>query len=387
MAYVWRKQFAEVIVLGTEALDLLPHGTRRWCRCFRAVWAAAHLTMQTPLLAELASRFERVEPSADARSEYVQGATWCASHLVGRGMKEASRRFRERARQISAAAGRDDLLVWGHLHAMDATHHLMFEESPWSCMIRFAEAADALRAVGNQRNQLLMRAGRGMALHHLGDLTGAEAELRETIAQSEHLGEALPLAGARTYLACLLAQTVSVDRLDEPEQLARDLMSAEAPTVTAVAHVATAEIKYRQGDLVGAEREAHAGCEAMRSFPGLAWGIHALHARVLLEQGRAEEALAVAEAGVQELERLGLEGRGEIDLRLSLAEALHEVGKIEEARAALADILPRLKKRLDDIPEPAARERYLTSVPANARVVALAKAWFGVEAVRALGPL
>jgi hypothetical protein len=62
------------------------------------------------------------------------------------------------------------------------------------------------------------------------------------------------------------------------------------------------------------------------------------------------------------------------------------VGRIEDARAALADVLPRLKKRLDDIPEPAARARHLTNVPANARVVALARAWLGEEAVRALGP-
>jgi eukaryotic-like serine/threonine-protein kinase len=387
MAYFWRWQFAEVIALGTEALDLLPHGTRRWCRCFQPVWVAAYHTGQTALLAELTSRFERVEPSADARGEYAQGAAWCAAALGARGMKEASRRIRERARQSGAAAGPDDLLVWGPLHTMDAYDHVMIEESPWSCMIRFAEAADAFRAVGKQRHQLLMRVHHGRALHHLGDLTGAEAELRETLAQSERLGEGFLLTAARVHLASLLVRTVSVDRLDEPEQLAHDLMSAENPTLMAIAHVAIAEIKYRQGDLVGAEREAHAGCEAMRPFPGVAWGIIALHARILLEQRRAEESLAVAEAGVRELERLGVEGNGEIDLRLSLAEALHAVGRPEAAHAALADILPRLKKRLDDIPEPSARKRYLTNVRANARVVALAEAWLGDEALRALGPL
>jgi hypothetical protein len=62
------------------------------------------------------------------------------------------------------------------------------------------------------------------------------------------------------------------------------------------------------------------------------------------------------------------------------------VGRAEDARATLADTIPRLQKRLDDIPEPAARERYLANVPANARVVALAKQWLGEEAVRTLGP-
>ncbi len=60
------------------------------------------------------------------------------------------------------------------------------------------------------------------------------------------------------------------------------------------------------------------------------------------------------------------------------------MGRMEDARAALTDILPRLKRRLDDIPERLWRARYLTNVPANARVVVLAKAWLGDEAVRAL---
>jgi hypothetical protein len=36
--------------------------------------------------------------------------------------------------------------------------------------------------------------------------------------------------------------------------------------------------------------------------------------------------------------------------------------------------------------ERASRERYLTQVPANARVVALAGEWLGDEAMRALSP-
>jgi hypothetical protein len=277
-------------------------------------------------------------------------------------------------------------LVWGHVHDADAADHLLIEESPWSYLIRCAEAADALGAVGKQRTHLLLRAHYGLALYYLGDLTGAEAELQETLAQFELFGEGLSLAVVRVHLARLLVRTVSVDRLDEPEQLLRDAIgSGGVPILVAHGSFSLAEIRRRQGDLVDAEREARTACEAVRPFPGMAWEFLALHARILLEQGRTEQALAVAEVGVQELERLGLEGRGEIDLRLSMAEALHAVGRTDAAHTALADIIPRLKKRLDDIPEWAARERYLANVPANARLVALAKAWLGEEAVRTLG--
>jgi hypothetical protein len=383
-ACVWREEFNEVIALGTEAIALLPEGTRRWCRALRYLCAAAAFSQQTALVAELAPRFARVEPSADARGEYVQGATWFAVTLAVTGMKEASRAFRKRAWQTGTAAGRGDLLTWGYITAMEAFDHILFEEAPWSAMTRLAEARDALRAVSEQRYQLMTCAYHGKALHDLGDLADAEAELRETLAQTERLDEAVPLAYARAYLARILAQTAPIDRLDEPTQLARDVIAAKNVTLKGDAHGTLAMIRRRQGALLDAEREASAAYEAVRPFPGFVWDVLALQMHILLEQGRAEDALAVGEAGVRELDRLGVEGWGEIALRLSMAEALHAVGRTDAARATLADLIPRLKKRADDIPEPAARERYLTNVPANARVVALTLAWLGEEAARAL---
>jgi hypothetical protein len=305
--------------------------------------------------------------------------------LAFKGMKDESRAFRRRAWQVAGEAARDDLLTWGYLTAMEGVDHVCIEEAPWSSMARFSEATKTLRAVDEQRYHAILCAYRGKAVYDLGDPTGAEAELRETLAQATRLGEAAPLAYVRAFLARLLAQTAPLDRLDEPERLAREVVVAKNAMFIGQAHGTLAAIRRRQGDLALAEHEARVGREAAQAFPGCAWEVTALHARILLERGRAEEALAVADGGVRELERLGLEGNGEIDLRLSLAEARHAAGRVETARAALSDTIPRLKKRVRDIPEPAARERYLGNVPANARVVALAKAWLGEETVRALG--
>jgi hypothetical protein len=385
-AYYWREQYAEVIALGTEALELLPDGARHWCRSLRYVCGAATTTGQTAQFAELASRFARVEPSADAHGEYAQTVTWIAMVLAISGAKQTSRILRERAWQSGAATGRGDLLTWAYLTVMDAFDRFVIEDLPWSSMTHYAEAIDALQTVGEQRYRLALGAFHGKKRHDLGDLAGAEADLRATLAQAERLGGVLPATYVRGYLARLLAQAAPIERLDEPEELARNVLTATDVTTLGDARGTLAEIRRRQGDLVAAEREARAACEAVRSVLGYAWGPIALHASILLEQGRAEEALAVAEAGVRELERLGLEGNGEIALRLSMAEALDAVARVDDARAVLTDTISRLKKRLDDIPGPAARQRYLANVPANARVVALAKAWLGEEAVRALGP-
>jgi hypothetical protein len=267
---------------------------------------------------------------------------------------------------------------------MEGDAFFRLEGAPWSAMTAYGEARDSLRSMGERRFQLVAAAHRAKELHELGDLTGAEAALREALAQAERLGELTPLAYAKTYLACLLAQAAPPDRMDEPEQLACEVITVNNASLLGLGHGALAAIRRRRGALALAEQEARAGCVAARAFPTYAVEVTALHARILVEQGRTEEALDVAETGVREIERLGIEGSGEIDLRLSWAEALHAAGRAEDARATLSDTLPHLKKRLDNIPERAARERYLTNVPANARLVVLAEAWLGDEAVRAL---
>jgi tetratricopeptide (TPR) repeat protein len=383
-AYMWREQFYETIPLGTEALDLLPEGTRSWCRSLRHLCATATVTQQLGMLTELGSRLARVGPSDDAHGEYARAATWFACMFAFTGMKEESRAFQARAWKTGEAAGRDDLLTWGYLTMMDGHDRFLIEELPWSSMTRLMKATDALRAVGERLFAPIVSAWLGKELHDLGDVTGAEAVLREALVQAELLGRATALTYVRTCVARLCTQTAPTLCLDEPERLARDVIAAKNATVMGLAHGVLAEIRRRQGDLDSAEREARTACEAARPFPTFAGEVTALHARILLEQGRAQEAIPVAEAALTELERLALAGSGEVDLRLSLAEALHAAGRVEAARAALSDAIPRLKKRVSDIPEPAARERYLTNVPANARLVALAKAWLGDEAVRAL---
>src|SRR5262249_36245716 len=341
---LWRDDLAEVIARGTEAIDLLPSRAQHWGRSFLSVCVAATLGNRPAVLAGLTPRFVRAEPSPDARFEYVQGATWFAIMLAIAGRKEESRALRGRARQIGAAVNQGDLLTWGYLLAMEGKDCASLESLPWSTTAHFREAADALETLGEQSYQMVVRANLGRALYGLGGVAGAEEELRRTIVQSERLGEALPLTYARAYLARLLARTAPPDCFDEAERLTREVIAAKNASLTGDAYGALAEIRRRQGDLASAEREARAGEEVARPFPSYAAEVPALHARILPEQGRAEEALAVAEAGVREQERLGLAGFAEIDLRLSMVETLHAVSRTDAARAALADMIPRLKK-------------------------------------------
>jgi serine/threonine protein kinase len=379
--YLGREQYAEAVVAGTEAIELLPEGGKSWCRAFENLFPAAAMTRQVALFAELSSRFARVDPSADARGQYVRATAWLSAMLGITGEKVPARAFLTRARAVCAGLDRSEV-AWAYLRAAEGSAHHVLEDAPWACMRSNAEGKRLLGMAGEQRTHAIVWTYYGKALHELGDRAAAEAELRNNLAATERLNEPFLLAYAKTYLARLLASSTTTSELEEGAQLARTTIAAKKnPALLSRAHGALAEIMRRRGDLSGAEAEARAACEAARSFPTNAWDLVALWMQILIEQGRAAEALPVGDDAVRELEHLGLAGSGELALRLAVAEAHHAVGDTAAAAAALTVAIERLWLRVHDIPEGLPRERYLTQVPVNARLISLGRAWLGEAAV------
>jgi hypothetical protein len=378
--YFGREQYAEALAAGTEAIELLPEGSKLWCRACQDLFPAATMTQQGALLVELSSRFARVEPSADARVEYIRAAAWLSAMFSLTGKKVAARALLTRVRGICAGLDRSEV-AWGYLRGAEGIEQHFLNEAPWACMLSCAEGQRLLSMAGEQRTRSILCTYQGKALHELGDHAAAEAALRNSLADAERLNEPFLLAYVKTYLAQLLAGSAPAAELDEPAQLARDAIATKNQSLLGMAHGVLIEIMRRRGDLSGAEAEARVACEAARPFPPYAWELIALRMQILIEQGRAAEALPIGDDAVGELERLGLAGYGELALRLAVAEAHHAVGDTAAAAAALAVVLERLWIRVADIPEGAARERYLTQVPVNARLIALGRAWLGEAAV------
>ena len=238
---------------------------------------------------------------------------------------------------------------------------------------------------GRWGDQCIIVAHYGKALMDLGDHTGAESVLRENLALAERRREAIPLAFARLYLARLLASAAPLDRLSEPEHLARTVIAANNPVFLGLGHGVLAQLAVRRSDLATAEVEARMACERVRPFPTYSWDITALHVQILLARGRAQEALDAGEAALERLSRLEVSGYGEIDLRLAVAEALGGTGRAEEGRTLLRETLPRLRRRVDDIPDAEERARYLTEVPTHARLLSLVTEWLGEGTLREAG--
>jgi serine/threonine protein kinase len=383
--YLGREQYAEVLAAGTEAIELLPEGSKHWCRAFQNLFPAATLTQQVAVLAELSSRFARIEPNAGARGEYVRVASGVSTMFGLMGQKVAARAFLTRARGICTKLDRGEI-AWADLRVAESIDQYLLEEAPWACMLSTTEGKRLLSMAGEQRVYSIVCTYYGRALHELGDRAAAKAELRNNLAEVERLNEPFRLVYAKTHLARLLAGSAPATELDEPAQLARYAITAKNQSLLGVAHGVLAEILRRRGDLPGAEAEARAACEAARPFPPFSWDLIALRMQILIELGRAAEALPIGDDAVRELERLGLAGNGELALRLAVAEAHHAVGDTAAAAAALGVALERLWIRVHGIPEGLPRERYLTQVPVNAQLIALGRAWLGEAAVTLPNP-
>ncbi|WP_395827937.1 serine/threonine-protein kinase PknK [Archangium violaceum] len=381
---VGREQYTETIALASEALELLPAGSRRWYMTFQPLFPALTFSKPEAFMA-YTRRFLDVQPSPEARGEFIRSGTWLVTMLIITGVKDAADSLFARIQAESDHLDEHDTSSWSYIKGNEASRHHLREEAPWSCMRANAEGARKAEQSELWRHRFIYSSYHGKALTDLGDSPAAEAVLRENLTLAEGRGDAMALTYARLYLARLLCLVAASDQLGEPEQLARAVIAGKNTSLVGLAHGVLAELALRRGDVELAEAEARTACEWVRPFPAYAWELLALRVRLLLTLGRIEEALGLGEESLQRFEHIGMAGAGELGLRLAVAEAREAAGHPESARRMLQTTLHRLRLRVEDLPDAAARTRYLTRIPAHARLLALAREWLGDEAMRAAG--
>jgi tetratricopeptide (TPR) repeat protein/predicted Ser/Thr protein kinase len=379
-----REQHAEAIALASEALEVLPAGSKRWYMTYHYLFPAVAFSQPAALMG-WAQRFLEVSPSPEARAEYIRSAAWLFTVLTITGVKDTAYALLSRMRAESAHLAANEISAWAYFKSCEGSFYHLCEEAPWACRQVDSEVMSGYAQAGLWSSRCVMGSYYGKALMDLGDHAGAETALRENLAVAEQRGDELPLMYARVYLARLLARVAPLEQLDEAEQLARAAITGKNMSLLGVAYGVIAELALRRGALETAEAQARLACEWVRPFPAYSWEIVALRVRILLALGRTAEALAEGEQTLQQFERVGLAGYGELELRLAVSEARDAAGQHEAARELLRTTLSRLRLRVEGLPDAKAKERYLSEVPTQARLLALARAWLGKEAVRVAG--
>ncbi len=230
-------------------------------------------------------------------------------------------------------------------------------------------AIAAFERAGNARGAALQRSNLGYVRIRLGDYATAEALLRETLPDAARFG----LTSLVTSLGINIGLAVAKrGQLDEARALITGALAADPRFVgrfLAAGRIYLGEVLAKQGAHAEAEVELRAAIAGARGTPSTRLHAMVSLARVELETGRAEAALArvreaMAEAGAER-------DVNDAAAQLLLVEALAATGAREEARTHLAEARRRVRDAASKIGDPRLRATFLEAVEEHRRTLAL----------------
>jgi tetratricopeptide (TPR) repeat protein len=261
---------------------------------------------------------------------------------------------------------------WNACVGLRASHA---HDDPWTALVHSDAIQPIAELIGGDILFPTMQLLRGMNLWHLGAHARAVELLESIPAADTTLAEISSLR--RITLSWLYADRGTLDEARALVTAIRELCRAHRdPLGEARGAWVLAEVLRRTGDLDGAEREIEAA--RALAMPLDQPGMLATLAAVRLAQGRAADALALADDAVARTTAMGGCGLFRAGfVRVVHAEALHATGRHDAARRAIADAHARLIAIAGKIADPGHRTSFLEAVPENARTLALARAWPG----------
>ncbi|WP_437538092.1 protein kinase [Sorangium sp. So ce726] len=241
---------------------------------------------------------------------------------------------------------------------------------PEACLEGLEAALAAFEQAGDRRSACVIGANLGFIYAELGELGAAESVLRAALEAADRMGLRELETVALHNLGHALGQLGKLDEAQLVERRAVEAFQQRGDLrMEGVARTYLAKIALLSGDAATAEREARAAEAALHVAPRLRAAAVAVRARALLAAGEVAAALGAARAAFGELAALGSLEEGESLVRLAYAEALAASGAHGEASAVLSEARELLLARARRIADPRRRERFLTAVPENARIV------------------
>jgi eukaryotic-like serine/threonine-protein kinase len=375
-AHFWNDQWETAYPFGSEALELLPAGSYRWCKAMGTMLTITSLSGKLYHFGRLVEAFAAVEVDAEARTAYVEAGALLAVMFAYLGRRTQSRLFVERVEAIGALQGDDDATSAGWVHFARVYYSRLLGTDPWHTLKISRQGSDAFEKAGSTRNYVFLNNFTGIVQAELGDPEAGAATMRRVLLVAQKLNEALALSRTGVCLAFILCFHGPIDACDEAVALAEQTVKTRGinSIYLGMAHDVLGHAHFRNGRIDAAEREARRALEVLVSIPALRLSASATLIRVLLETGRTAEAKALADAGITEAERIDGIGFAEIRLRIAAAEARRAAGDGDGARAVLRSALDHIAARADRITDPTWRASYLGRVPDNLRARELAEA-------------
>jgi hypothetical protein len=374
-ALTWSGNMPAASASGQAALALLPPGSDPWYRAIGPLMLMAGAQGQREVLVGHARAFVAASRAATP-SIILESGSAGLFQLCLYGEQALVDEMTEQLHEARARLTESDARARGLYYSAILSRPMQMDGDPWPArgiaaqgLASFAAAGDG-RFVGTLRGHLAFL--RALLGEDRADVLG---EFRAVLSLLEELEQTVLVMGFLGLFAIALASMGEPPYLAEAETLAQRMFTGGAfpGFFTGLGHVALAEVWAERGELLRAEEAVR---QALPMFAagrvGRPLGLGVL-SRILLAQGpgRLAEAVAAAEEGLAALQAVGGISLLDVKLHLAAVEAYRAAGDHQAAWQALSLGCRQLERRAAQIPEGAARERFLTGMRDNARLLAL----------------
>ncbi|WP_437597219.1 protein kinase [Sorangium sp. So ce590] len=379
-ALLWRGEAALAEQRGLEATRHLAPGSVAWFSAFTQLAGAGHKQ----------GHYERVE----RWMMVVLGTAPLAGALIARnacllegaivlllgGRYACVDALIDAVEQATEDASAADLMIEAkllYLHGLLRQHN----GDPSACIASMSAALAAFEDIGDRREACRARLNMGLCYVQFGYFEAAAEVLRAGLEEAERMALDDRVPNALQNLGLALAHAGEVDAAKAALRSSIEALERRGDRRRECeSRLQLARVLLLAGEPALAEVESQAAEALARAVPERLPAAIAARARALLELGRAGEALAATTEALSLLEPDRGDEEGFL-VRLVHAEALAAAGQRAEARGAIALARNGLLVRAGRISDPVWRERFLSDVPDNARLLALAHEWLD-EAAR-----
>jgi eukaryotic-like serine/threonine-protein kinase len=365
--------------LGTPALGGLRMGSALWCRLAARLFVVNLREGNEREGLVFNALLAHVTPEPDALADFVDAIVLQQTALLWVGDRTRIDQLHERIRRLRVSGASLDARVWSRMLAAEALfeHHL--GPRPWRALLTARESMRHFQEAGLDLDVHLTHGLVGALEAALGDTEAAFARLRWVRGLCLPPWQDVVILYAELFLLEFLTDSPRPEHTREARVLALDWLGRRDSDTYKflMAHFFLAKVLAREGALDEAERYGRQACTLLASLHSEWIKVQAVLSSILLRQGKVEDAWREARLGQEQVRRMRNAGAHAVASHLALAEASFARGSVEEGEAVLREAVACVRARASDIPEPAARERFLTQVAANARVLALARERWG----------
>ncbi len=384
---LWMEDFAQFYTVGEQLLPVPAPGSAAWSRMIGGLILSCAQSDRARTVADLAPRLLAGAPVAEELVPYAELASSLICMTAWYGQRHEAVAVLARIDAVGADERVRGTRGWGWLSCARGFFEYFHEAQPWQSWLRAEEALRAFRQEPPAQSLAVAWSLKGLALSALGELPAAIDAMTEGMEEARRRKQPQAHDFLQVHLAVMLAGSAMPAHQEEARHRALSTLDKEKVNLLQIglAHLTLAKVSMAQGSLTEAQEHAAQACDLLQVFG--AFHLLACNAlcATLLAQGRAAEARAEAEQGRRLLERLGDGGAASVGTWLALAETGGAMGDVAAADLALRQALRCLRLRAGELPDAAARERFLRQVPEHARVLELAhQRWGeGLEGVQA----